>query len=54
MTSNDLQVVFTIQQHLLRRNFLSQQEENLLKRIQKQIKACLREMPNSHGKKVKE
>lgn len=54
MTSSELQVVFTIQQHLLRQNYLSEKQKTLLNRVQKQIKNCMREITIRDGKKDKE
>ena len=54
MTTPELQVAFTIQQHLLRRNYLTDQEQALLSRVQRQIKECIKEVTNRNEEKDKE
>jgi hypothetical protein len=54
MTTPELQVAFTIQQHLLRRNYLTDQEQALLNRVQRQIKECIKEVTNRNEEKDKE
>ncbi len=54
MTPPELQVAFTIQQHLLRRNYLTDKEEALLSRVQKQIRDCLQKVTNRNEEKSKE
>lgn len=54
MTPPELQVAFTIQQHLLRRNYLTDKEEALLNRVQKQIRNCIQEVTNRNEEKRKD
>lgn len=52
MTLAELQIAYTIQEHLLRQSYLTEKQQQLLDRIKKQIKLCLEGTSVTNGKKT--
>lgn len=54
MTCAELQIAYTIKEHLLRQSYLTQKQQSLLHRVQRQIVNCMREITIRDGKKNKD